>query len=116
MVPASLFRMTDCCLALFFLFQSLVYFVFVSKRKHFQKYDGLRASQLTRSPSPEAPCPSDSDSLLTASDFVRTSVLSLRDHVKVAPHTYLGCSLVRAEHAQAPAWKLEKWLASLPHL
>lgn len=32
-------------------------------------------------------------------------MLSLRDPVETAGQTDLGCSLVRAEHLQAPAWE-----------
>lgn len=44
-VPISQSRMSGCCLISFSsLFQSLVYFVFVSKRTQFENYGGLGAS------------------------------------------------------------------------
>lgn len=54
--------------------------------------------------SPESPCSLDSDCTANLeSDLVMTSVLTLRDHVKIAAQTSLCCSLVRAEQSRAGA-------------
>lgn len=104
-VPGSLSRMSGCCLTLlfFFFFFPVLGLLCVSKRKTFKN---MMAVELASWPtlSPESQCSFDSD--FTAnfeSDFVMTSVPSLRDHVKIAIQTSLCCSLVRADHLQAPA-------------
>lgn len=70
----------------------------VSKRKTFKNMRELASWPAL---SPESPCSLDSDFTASLeSDFVMTSVLTLRDHVKIAAQTSLCCGLVRAEQSR----------------